>query len=125
MAWTDSQNVSSTVATTSETQLGSTIQIPQGQKFDIYTIYFSSNVGGTGRMEIDTYPSAQFKWIQNGDNEDELGDSGSGTGYPTAIQVNGPASLKLYTTNSAATSGTSRAQINYRVTITSKSGAGA
>jgi len=75
-------------------------------------------------MEIDTYPSAQFKWIQNNDSEDELGTAGSGTGYPTNIQVKGPASIKLYTSNSASTSGTSRAQLNYRVNIQAKAGTG-
>ena len=112
--WTDSRNVSGTVATTTQTQLGNDINIPSNQTWRIFNIFGAHSIGGTYQMTVDSIPGGNFSWIQNTLNDNEIGDGLNG--YPQNTTISGPAVLKLFVTNSAGTSGTGRAQINYQVT---------
>jgi len=111
--WTDSRNVTDTVATVSQTQLGSDINVPSNQTWRIFNIWGAHTMGGTYQMTIDSLPGGNFSWIQNSLNDNEIGDGLNG--YPQNTTIKGPAVIKLFVTNSAATSGRGRAQINMQV----------
>jgi len=93
--WTDSRNVTGTVATTSQTQLGSDINVPSNQSWRIFSIFGAHSQGGTL-------------------NDNEIGDGA--LGYPQNTTIKGPAVIKLFVTNASASSGTGRAQLNMQVT---------
>ena len=112
--WTDSRNVSGTVATTSQTQLGNDINVPSNQTWRLFNIFGAHSIGGTYQMTVDSIPGGNFSWIQNTLNDNEIGDGLNG--YPLNTTISGPAVIKLLVTNSAGTSGTGRAQLNYQVT---------
>ena len=55
--WTDSQvQETASVASTSETQLGSNVNIPQNQTWQIQSLYWAHAGDGTGRIAIDSIP---------------------------------------------------------------------
>ena len=63
--WTDSRVVSGTVASTAETQVGNSINIPQNQSWLVTSLYFVHPQGGTGRIGIDSLPGLNGVMIQN------------------------------------------------------------
>lgn len=110
--WTDSQSVSGTVASTSETSLG-TISIPSNQRWRIYGL-FGTSVGGTYRIAPSTLASGKFEYFQNSNDQAGLGANNI---YTTSISLNGPCDIECFMTNAAATSTTnSRVQMMYEVT---------
>jgi len=112
--WTDSRNVTGTVATTSQTQLGSDINVPSNQTWRIFNIFGAHSQGGTFQLTVDSLPGGNFSWIQNTLNDNEIGDGA--LGYPQNTTIKGPAVIKLFVTNASASSGTGRAQLNMQVT---------
>jgi len=116
--WSDSRVVSGTVASTSETQIGSDINIPQNQTWLIGGLYASHPQGGTYRIAVDSLPGMNGVRIHNSVEGGSLSAAGNGSSeiYPTNFVVQGPAVVQLFTTNDAATSGTSVGMINYQVT---------
>jgi len=112
--WTDSRNVNGTVATTTQTQIGSDINLPANQSWRVFSVFGAHSIGGTFQMTVDSLPGANFSWIQNTLNDHEIGDGA--LGYPQNTVINGPAVIKFFATNSAATTGLASAQLNYQVT---------
>ena len=111
MAFTDSQVISSTVASASETSVG-TINVPAGRTYTITSVYGGHSSGGQFRINLDTYVSMQGQYLQNQAD----GNSSSQTGanlYRTNIAAIGPCSLTGYVTNADATTGTASIMINY------------
>jgi len=111
MAFTDNRVTSATVASTSETAVG-TINVPAGQNWLITGIWsaHANGGGGTARCTIDTLPSANLVFPQNGDNSQFIGNYD-----PTAvnIQVRGSCEIKTYLTCASATSGIGKVSISY------------
>ena len=116
--WSDSRVVTGTVASTSETQIGSDINIPQNQTWLIGGLFASHPQGGTFRIAVDSLPGMNGVRIQNSVEGGTLSAAGNGSSeiYPTNFVVSGPAVVQMFTTNNAATSGTSVGMINYQVT---------
>ena len=100
MAYTDSQVFSATVATTSETSLG-TVNVPSGRSYLITSLWAGLAGGGTYRIAIDTYPSMQGVRIANASDPTNIG---ANPPYSENISVSGPAEITVYVTNLSATS---------------------
>jgi len=116
--WSDSRVVSGTVASVSETQIGSDINIPQNQTYLINGLFASHPQGGTYRIAVDSLPGMNGVRIQNALAGGSLSAASNGSAeiYPANFIVQGPAVVQLFTTNAAATSGTATGMINYQVT---------
>ena len=116
--WSDSRVVTGTVASTSETQIGSDINIPQNQTWLIGGLFASHPQGGTFRIAVDSLPGMNGVRVQNSVEGGTLSAAGNGSSeiYPTNFVVPGPAVVQLFTSTNAATSGTSVAMINCQVT---------
>ena len=116
--WSDSRVVSGTVASVSETQIGSDINIPQNQTWLINGMFGSHPQGGTYRIAVDSLPGMNVVRIQNSVDGGTLSAAGNGSSeiYPSNFVVQGPAVVQFFTTNAAATSGTATAMVNYQVT---------
>lgn len=116
--WSDSQVVSQTVASVSETQIGTDINVPQNQTWLINGLFGSHPQGGTFRIAVDSLSGMRGVRIQNSVDGNSLSAGGNGSSeiYPANFVVQGPAVVQLFTTNAAATSGTATGMINYQVT---------
>ncbi len=106
--FTDSQTLSATIASTSESSLGS-INIPQGSSYRI-TSLFGAGVGGTYRIAVDTIPSMQGVRLQNSTDPTQIG---AAVAYSENILINGPAELTAFMTNNAATSTACKLVVEY------------
>ncbi len=106
--YSDSQVMNATVASTSETSLGS-IQIPAGRQY-VITSLWCGGVGGTYRIEVDTYPSMNGQYVQNQGDPTNIGPS---IKTDTNLAISGPATLSGYITNTASTSTSCNLQVNY------------
>ena len=116
--WSDSRVVSGTVASTSETQVGSDINVPQNQTWLINGLFGAHPQGGTFRIAVDSLSGMNGIRIQNSKAGSTLSDAGNGSAeiYPANFVVQGPAVIQMFTSNDAATSGTATAMVNYQVT---------
>ena len=115
--WSDSRVVSSTVASVSESQIGSNINIPQNQTWLITSIFGAHPQGGTFRLAVDSLPGLNGTYIHSSNDVTSMGtDAGSASVYPQNFVIAGPAVVQLFTTNAAATSGTAKAMLSYQVT---------
>tara|TARA_Y100001970_G_scaffold252934_1_gene327140 strand:- start:2137 stop:2505 length:369 start_codon:yes stop_codon:yes gene_type:complete len=116
--WSDSRVVSGTVASTSETQIGSDINVPQNQTWLLNGLFGAHPQGGTFRIAVDSLSGMNGIRIQNSTDGSTLSAAGNGSSeiYPANFVVQGPAVIQMFTTNDAATSGTAKAMINYQVT---------
>ena len=114
--YTDSQILSDTVASTSETSLGK-INVPMGRTYQITGIWCgTANAGGgTFRMASDIYPQANFTYVQNSVSDVALNGTGTANSsvFGVNITINGPAELEGFVTNISATSGRSAIMIQY------------
>jgi|TARA_R110000822_G_scaffold268133_2_gene391533 hypothetical protein len=115
--WSDSRVVSGTVASVSETQVGSNINIPQNQTWLITSIWGAHPQGGTFRLAVDSLPGLNGTYVHSSNDVNTMGtDAGSASVYPQNFVIAGPAVVQLFTTNAAATSGTAKAMLSYQVT---------
>jgi len=111
MAFTDSQIMSSVVASASETQVAQ-IAVPAGRQYLLTALYGGHSSGGSYRIAIDTYVSLQGEYLQNA----PTGTAGSENGtnvYPVNINAIGPCTITGYVTNSNATTGTASIMVQY------------
>jgi hypothetical protein len=97
--FSDQQTLKTTVASTSETALGS-INVPAGSAYRI-TSLFCGGVGGLYRLSCDVIPSMQGVRIQNSTDPTQIG---ANLSYDENIMVQGPAEISAFITNNAATS---------------------
>ena len=115
--WSDSRVVSGTVASVSETQVGSNINIPQNQTWLITSVWGAHPQGGTFRLAVDSLPGLNGTYVHSSNDVTSMGtDAGSASVYPQNFVIAGPAVVQLFTTNAAATSGTAKAMLSYQVT---------
>lgn len=106
---TDSQIIDATVASVSETQVG-TINVPAGRSYRLTGIFAGHAQGGKCRISIDTYPSLQGSYIQN---STDITSTGPNLMTPLNINVNGPAEISGFVTNNGAGSSTARIMFQY------------
>jgi hypothetical protein len=115
--WSDSRVLTATVASASETEVGS-VNVPSNQTWLINGLFGAHAQGGTFRIGIDSIPGMNGVRIQNSKVGGVLSDAGNGSAeiYPANFVVQGPATVTMFTTNDAAGSATATAMINYQVT---------
>jgi hypothetical protein len=111
MSYTDNRVTSTTLGSTSESQIG-TINVPAGQNWLITGIWsaHANGGGGTARLAIDTLAGGNLVYPMNGDNSQFIGNYDP---TPVNIQIRGSAEIKTYLTCSSATSGIGRVSISY------------
>jgi len=123
VTWTDNQVQSNaSVAATTETKIGNTINIPSNQNWNVRSLYWAHAGDGTGRVEIDNLPGMTGVYVVNSNDPGSLA---SGEGSTLAHDVNfniiGPATLIAYTTPASSSSTLGIFAIKYQVTVTQKS----
>ena len=106
--WSDSIVNSGTVASVSETQVGSTISIPNNQDWLITGLWSQHSQGGTARISIPQLSGMRGVYMINSE--------GSSIWYNTNFVVRGPANIELYVSAKAATSDVAYFMVNYQVT---------
>ncbi len=116
--WSDSIVNSSTVASASESQVGSTISIPNNQDWLITGLWWQHSQGGTARISIPQLSGMRGVYMINSEGGDSLSPAADGSSiwYNTNFVVKGPANIELYVTAKAATSDVAYAMMNYQVT---------
>jgi len=116
--WSDSIVNSGTVAATTETQVGSTISIPNNQDWLITSLWSMHIAGGTARISIPQLSGMRGVYLINSEGGDSLSPAADGSSiwYNTNFVVKGPANIELYVTPTANTSDVAYFMINYQVT---------
>jgi len=116
--WSDSIVNSSTVAATTESQIGSTISIPNNQDWLITSLWSMHIAGGTARISIPQLSGMRGVYMINSEGGDSLSPAADGSSiwYNTNFVVKGPANIELYVTPTANTSDVAYFMINYQVT---------
>jgi len=110
--FSDSNIIDATVASVSETQVGS-ISVPAGRSYRLTGIFAAHAQGGTCRIAIDTFPALQGKYVQNSTDINSLTYTAAATATPLNINVNGPAEISAFVTCAGAGSSTARVMFNY------------
>jgi len=116
--WSDSIVNTGTVAATTETQVGSTISIPNNQDWLITSLWSMHISGGTARISIPQLSGMRGVYMINSEGGDSLSPAADGSSiwYNTNFVVKGPANIELYVTPTANTSDVAYFMINYQVT---------
>ena len=116
--WSDSIVNTGTVAATTETQVGSTISIPNNQDWLITSLWSMHISGGTARISIPQLSGMRGVYMINSEGGDSLSPAADGSSiwYNTNFVVKGPANIELYVTPTANTSDLAYFMINYQVT---------
>ena len=116
--WSDSIVNSGTVAAAAETQVGSTISIPNNQDWLITGLWSQHSQGGTARISIPQLSGMRGVYMINSAGGDSLSPAADGSSiwYNTNFVVRGPANIELYVTPTAATSDNAYFMVNYQVT---------
>ena len=116
--WSDSIVNSGTVAAAAETQVGSTISIPNNQDWLITGLWSQHSQGGTMRISIPQLSGMRGVYMINSAGGDSLSPAADGSSiwYNTNFVVRGPANVELYVTPTAATSDVAYFMVNYQVT---------
>jgi len=116
--WSDSIVNSSAVASASETQVGSTITIPNNQDWLITSLWSQHSQGGTCRISIPQLSGMRGVYMINSEGGDSLSPAADGSSiwYNTNFVVKGPANIELYMTPTANTSDVAYFMLNYQVT---------
>ena len=116
--WSDSKVNSGTVAAASETQVGSTISIPNNQDWLITGLWAMHVAGGTARISIPQLSGMRGVYMINSEGGESLSPAADGSSiwYNTNFVVRGPANIELYVTPTANTSDVAYFMVNYQVT---------
>lgn len=100
---------SATVATASETSLG-TVNVPSGRSYLITSLWAGLAGGGTYRIAIDTYPSMQGVRVANTSDPTNIATTNP---YSENISVSGPAEITVYVSNISTTSTLCKCNMEY------------
>jgi len=112
MAFTDSQTIQATVASTSETEVGS-VQVAAGRQFTITGLYGGHSSGGTYRIKVNTYPTLQGVYLQNNLSGISMAAAANGNIYRTNLVLLGPCTITGYVTNATNSSAKAGIMFNY------------
>jgi len=115
--WTDSQIQSTaSVAATTETQLGSNINIPQNQTWRIETLYWAHAGDGTGRIAVDSLPGMTGVYVVNSNDSTSMGTAaGSALEHKVNFVIPGPAVVSAYITPVSSSSTVGQFAMKYQV----------
>jgi len=115
--WTDSQvQETASVNATTETQLGSNINIPQNQTWQIQSLYWSHAGDGTGRIAIDSIPGMTGVYPVNSNDPGSMGtNAGSALATPVNFVISGPAVVSSYITPDSASATVGQFAMKYQV----------
>ncbi len=104
--WTDNQvQETASVASTTETQLGSNINIPQNQTWQIQSLYWAHAGDGTGRLAIDSIPGMTGVYPVNSNDPGSMGtNAGTAMTHLVNFTVSGPAVVQAYITPDSSSS---------------------
>jgi len=116
--WSDSIVNSGTVAAAAETQVGSSISIPNNQDWLITGLWWMHSSGGTARIGCAQLSGMRGVYMINSEGGDSLSPAadGSAVWYNTNFVIKGPANIDLFVTPTTSGSDTAYAMIMYQVT---------
>ena len=115
--WTDSQVQSTaSVASAVEVQLGSNINIPQNQTWQIQSLYWAHAGDGTGRISIDSLPGMTGVYVVNSNDPTSMGtNAGTATEHMVNFVIPGPAVVTAYITPTSSSSTVGQFAMKYQV----------
>ena len=115
--WTDSQvQETASVAATTETQLGSNINIPQNQTWQIQSLYWAHAGDGTGRISIDSLPGMTGVYTVNSNDPTSQGtNAGTATAHMVNFVIPGPAVVSAFITPVSSSSTVGQFVMKYQV----------
>ncbi len=115
--WTDSQvQETASVGATTETQLGSNINIPQNQTWQIQSLYWAHAGDGTGRIAIDSIPGMTGVYPVNSNDPGSMGtNAGTSLVTPVNFVISGPAVVSAYITPDSSSSTVGQFAMKYQV----------
>ena len=115
--WTDGQvQETASVASTSETQLGSNINIPQNQTWQIQSLYWAHAGDGTGRIAIDSIPGMTGVYAVNSNDPGSMGtNAGTATTHLVNFVIPGPAVVYEYITPDSSSASVGQFAMKYQV----------
>jgi len=116
--WTDGRVLeTASVAATTETQIGSTIQVPNNQNWLVTNLYWAHAGDGTGRLAIGSLPGMNGVYPVNSNDPGSMGSvAGSSGTHPANFIVNGPNTLDAYITPDSSSSTVGQFYMRYTVT---------
>lgn len=114
--WSDSRLVSTNIASTTETEVGS-LNVPKNQAWLLTSLWGAHPQKGTYRMEIDSLPGMAGRYVFNSDDPDVIGSAtGSSNLNNLNFVVNGPATITFFGTPAAAAAGEAQIQLQCQIT---------
>lgn len=115
--WTDAVNVeTASVNATVETQIGNNINIPQGQTWNIRSMWVGHAGTGTYRISIDTLPAMRGEYIVTATDSDSKNTTVHTTEEMVNYSVAGPSIVKFFITPDTASATPAIANLKYQVT---------
>jgi len=115
--WTDGQvQETASVNATTETQLGSNINIPQNQTWAVSSLYWAHAGDGTGRIAVDSIPGMTGVYPVNSNDPGSMGtNAGSALAHNVNFTIAGPAVLSSYITPDSASATVGQFAMKYQV----------
>ena len=115
--WTDSQTQSTaSVASAVEVQLGSNINIPQNQTWQIQSVYWAHAGDGIGRIAVDSIPGMTGKYQVNSNDPGSMGTNvGTSMAHAVNFVIPGPAVLSAYINPDSSSSTVGIFVVKYQV----------
>jgi len=115
--WTDSRVIeNSSVGATTETQIGSTVQIPNNQNWLVHSLYWAHAGDGTGRIAIGSLPGMNGVYVVNSNDPTSMGTNAGSSGPHSAnFIVNGPNTIDAYITPVSSSSTVGLFSMSYTV----------
>jgi len=115
--WTDGVNTeTASVNAVVETQIGNNINIPQGQSWNIRSMWVGHAGLGTYRMSVDTIPSMRGEFIVNATDSTTKNTTVHTTEEMVNYTVAGPSQIQVFITPDVASATPAIVNIKYQVT---------
>ena len=114
--WTDGVNQeTASVNAIVETQIGTNINIPQGQTWNIRS-YWVGHIGtGTYRISVDTLPAMRGEFVVNATDSTTLNTTVHTTAEMVNYSIAGPSIMKCFITPDAASATPALFNVKYQV----------
>ena len=115
--WTDGVNVeTASVNATVETQIGTNINIPQGQTWNIRSMWVGHAGLGTYRISVDTLPAMRGEYVVTATDATTKNTTVHTVEEMVNYSVAGPSIVKFFITPDAASATAAIANLKYQVT---------
>lgn len=114
--WTDGVNQeTASVNAVVETQIGSNINIPQGQTWNIRSYWVAHAGTGTYRISVDTLPAMRGEFVVNAADPTTLNTGVHTTAEMVNYTISGPSIVKFFITPDAASATAAIVNMKYQV----------